>query len=305
MKVVVFGGSGFLGSHVADALTDAGHGVTVYDISPSKYLRTSQKMLVGDILDAKKVSAAVKGCDIVYNFAGIADIAEAAKLPVDTVTCNILGNTIILDACRHHRVKRFVFASTLYVYSKAGGFYRSTKQACELLIENYEETFGVPYTILRFGSLYGPRANESNFIHRIINQALTEGKITRMGNGDELREYIHVYDAARGSVEILDREFENQHVIITGNQQMRIRDLLFMIREMLDNKIVVEFVKPDKQTHYELTPYSFAPRVGRRLTNKTYLDLNQGLLDMIYTLYKRVTPIPTSRGTIGGRRGRK
>jgi UDP-glucose 4-epimerase len=206
--------------------------------------------------------------------------------PLESVRYNILGNSIILEACRNFKIKRFVFASSLYVYSKAGGFYRSTKQACETLIENYREAFGLNYTILRYGSLYGPRANEENFIYRIIRQALKEGKITRKGDGNELREYIHVLDAAQGSVEILSDEFINQNVIITGNQQIRIKDLLMMIKEIFDNKVDIEFASPDKVSHYEITPYTFRPRMAKRLNAKTYFDLNQGILEMVYNLHR-------------------
>ncbi len=298
MKAIVFGGSGFLGSHVADALTNAGYKVIIYDLKPSPYLMKSQEMVVGDILDQDRVEESVKGCEVVYNFAGIADIDEASQKPLESVKFNILGNSIILEACRKANIKRFVFASSLYVYSKAGSFYRSTKQACELLIENYHEIFSLNYTILRYGSLYGPRSNENNVIYRYIKQALTDGKITRYGDGEELREYIHVIDAARGSVEILSEEFKNQHVIITGQQQMKVNDLLLMIKEMLDNKIELEYMPANESFHYEITPYSFAPRIGKRLTNKTYLDLGQGILDVIQSLYKQLNHLPTYDGIV-------
>jgi len=126
MKVAVFGGSGFLGSHVADALTDSGYDVLIYDVNPSPYLSKGQRMIVGDLLDHKRVEEAVSGSDYVYNFAGIADLDEASQKPLESVKINILGNSIVLEACRKFSVKRFVFASTLYVYSKAGSFYRST-----------------------------------------------------------------------------------------------------------------------------------------------------------------------------------
>lgn len=298
MKIIVFGGSGFVGSHVVDALTTAGHKVIIYDLVPSPYLQKSQKMVVGNIMDEQLVYDAVKDCDVVYNFAGIADIEEASRKPLVSVRYNIVGNSIILEACRKAHVKRFIFASSLYVYSKAGSFYRSTKQACELLIENYNEIFGLPYTILRYGSLYGPRADERNFIYSILKEALTEGKISRYGDGEELREYLHVLDAARGSVEILSDEFENQYVILTGKQQMRIKDLLFMIKEMLGSKIKIEFLSPKQNTHYEITPYSFAPKIGRSLTSRTYVDLNQGILEIIYDLYKKINPLPTYDGIV-------
>lgn len=298
MKVIVFGGSGFLGSHVADALTDAGYEVVIYDLIQSPYLRDSQKMIVGDILNEEMVENAVRGCDVVYNFAGITDIDEARQRPLDSIRANILGNSIILEACRRSGVKRFIFASSLYVYSKAGSFYRSTKQSCELLIENYNEVFGLPYTILRYGSLYGPRADRRNFIYKTLTQALTEGKITREGDGEELREYIHVYDAAKGSVEILSDEFINQYVIITGNQQMKVKDLLFMIKEMLENKIEVEYIPPTFNYHYEITPYTFAPKIAKRLISKSYVDLGQGILKCIQSIYKEINPLPTYDGLV-------
>jgi len=285
MKVIVFGGSGFLGSHVADALSNAGHDVLIFDCKESPYRGAGQRMFIGDILDEKAVNKAVKGCEAVYNFSGISDIEEAAQKPLESVKLNILGNTLILEACRENKIKRFVYASSLYVYSKTGSIYRSTKQACELLIENYNEIFKIPYTILRYGSLYGPRTDERNFIYKILKQALVDGKITRQGDGEEIREYIHVADAAKGSVEILSPEFENQYVIITGNQQMRVKDLLLMVNEMLGNKIKIEYVPAQNDSHYEITPYSFSPKLAKRLISKTYLDLGQGIMDCIYRIH--------------------
>ncbi len=138
----------------------------------------------------------------------------------------------------------------------------------------------------------------ANFIFKIIKQAIIEGKIVREGDGGEIREYIHVYDAAKGSVEILSNDFINQYVIVTGNQQMKVRDLLYMIREMLDNKIEIEFADPKDNYHYEITPYTFAPKLAKRLVSKTYLDLGQGILKLIQSIYKDNNPLPTYDGLI-------
>jgi UDP-glucose 4-epimerase len=285
MKVIVFGGSGFLGSHVADALTALGYEVTVFDMRQSPYLQTGQQMIIDNILNKDAVSTAVAGHDFVYNFAGVADIQKAHENPLATVSNNILGNTIVLEACRLHQIKRFVFASTIYVYSNTGSFYRSSKQACELIIENYHEVYGLPYTILRYGSLYGPRADNTNWIRKVLKQAITEGKITRYGNGDELREYIHVEDAAKCSTTILDDNFVNQSVIITGQQSMKVRDVMIMIREILGNKIELEFLPTDSDLHYQITPYTFSPKIARRLVPNSYFDLGQGLLKYLEEIY--------------------
>jgi len=281
MKAVIFGGAGFLGSHTADALSNAGYDVTIFDIYESPYCLENQKMIVGDILDRKAVEKAVKNCDYVFNFAGIADIDDASEKPVETVEINILGNTTILEACRKYKIKRFVFASTIYVYSKRGSFYRASKQACEVIIEEYQKKFGIPYTILRYGSLFGPRSPETNWIHKIIKEALTEGKITRHGDGEEIREYIHVMDAAELGVQILSQDYENNTFIITGNNPMKIKDLHTMVKEIFDNTIELVYLKTDSNNHYEITPYSYHPKIAKKLIKNQFYDLGQGILECI------------------------
>jgi UDP-glucose 4-epimerase len=289
-RATVFGGAGFLGSFVADALTDDGYQVVVFDKVASLHLREGQLGVVGDILDTAAVTAAIEGSSVVYNYAGIADIDEASREPIETVRVNILGNTILLEAARRAGVKRFVFASTLYVYSSAGAFYRSTKQSCELIIEDYQKTYGLSYTILRYGSLYGPRAGATNGIWRIVNDAVAAGRIERIGNGDEIREYIHVWDAARSSVDVLSPEFENSHVMISGQQSVRVRDLLDMVRSMLGGGVTIEYREPDQaataKAHYDVSPYTFNPKIARKITRSSYVDLGQGLLDLVQQVYR-------------------
>ncbi len=290
MKITVFGGAGFIGSHVCDKLSDAGHDVTVFDLRPSPWLRPGQTMLVGDILDADVVQKAVEGANAVYNFAGIADIGEAGSKPVETVKYNVLGNVMVLDACRKTKTKRFIFASSLYVYSKAGGFYRCSKQASELYIENYHQVYGQEYTILRYGSLYGPRADMRNAIYRFVREALTTGRISYYGHATALREYIHAEDAASASVEILAPEYANEHLVLTGHQPMRVGDVLKMIAEMLDKDVKFDFLADDQSGHYEITPYSFSPKIGKKMTPRLSTDLGQGILRAIEEVHRELHP---------------
>lgn len=288
MKVLVTGGAGFLGSHVADALSDSGHEVAIFDITDSPYLRQDQEMIVGDILDQEAVFDAVKQKDVVYHFAGIADIDECKDRPVDTVKYNILGTVQLLEACKQNDAQRFIFASSAYVYSNSGYFYRSSKQACESIIENYSELFGLKYTCLRYGSLYGERADARNSIFKLILQAIGKGKIIYHGDGDEVREFIHVQDAAQNSVKILDESFENQYIIITGSEKMRYSELLGMINEILEDKIEIEIVPSKRKAHYKITPYNFNPKLGKKLIANPSIDMGQGLLLCISDMYKKV-----------------
>ncbi len=286
-KAIVFGGSGFVGSHVADALTNHGFKVAIFDLQPSPYLQKSQKLILGDILDKKAVEKAVDGNPIVYNFAGEVDIDASLEKPVETITKNVIGNLNILEACRKHSVQRFIYASTIYVYSDSGSFYRSSKQASELFIEDYQKHFGLNFTILRYGTLYGPRSGHKNWLTCALKQALKEKRITRRGDGEELREYVHVYDAARLSVKVLSPEYKNQYVMITGNQQIRIKDLMLMIREILNNRIKLEFLASNQDYHYEITPYNFSPKLAKKIIGDHYIDLGQGILDLINHMHSQ------------------
>jgi len=251
MKVIVFGGSGFVGSHVADALTVAGHEVTVYDKKKSPYLNKRQKMIVGDILDKTAVEKAVAGKDIVYHFAGVAGIKEAFENPEEAIRQNILGTLYILEACRKSKIKRFIFASTVYVCSRSGSVYRTTKRACEFLIEDYRQAYGLEYTVLRYGSLYGPRADMENGVYRMLYLALKEKQVKDFSGGpDDERKYIHVQDAARLSVKILEDEYKNHNLILTGKKSMKVKDLFKLVNQIVGRDISISYNPPDPILHY-------------------------------------------------------
>ena len=296
MKITVFGGSGFLGSHICDKLSEAGHEVTIVDLNPSPWLKDNQKMIVGSILDEAVLDKAVEGADIVCNYAGIADIGEANSRPVDTARLNVVGNVMALEACRKYGIKRYIFASSLYVYGKSGGFYRCSKQACEIYIENYQAMHNLPYTILRYGSLYGPRADNRNAIHRFVHEAMTSGTITYYGAPTALREYVHVDDAATATLEVLDESFANQNIIVTGNQPMRVGDLFKVIGEMLGKDIEIRYQNDPNSGHYQITPYSFMPKVGRKLVPPLTVDLGQGILRVMEAEHRDMHPELTSEG---------
>ncbi len=281
MNIIVFGGAGFLGSHVCDKLSDAGYSVTIFDINESPWKRGDQKMIVGDILDQKAVQKAMRGIDVVFNFAGIADIDEAKTRPLETAKYNVLGNTLLLDEANKAGIKRFIYASTVYVYSNVGGFYKVSKQASELYIEKFHEQYGLEYTILRYGSLYGPRAGLNNGIYSFIRQALNDGVIHYYGSEESVREYIHVEDAARLSVEILKPEYKNQHIVLAGAEKMKVSQLFQMIREITNKDFKVIYQIIENHPHYQMTPYSYIPKVGMKLISPYYVDLGQGLIRVV------------------------
>ena len=152
MKILVIGGSGFIGTHLVNCLNEEGHDVTVYDLKKSKNISANQKYIIGNILDEEKLDDAIKNVEYVYLFASIADIEVASENPSKTAKINIIGTINTLESCKKHKIKKIIFASSVYVYSRQGGFYRCSKQSAEIFIEEYYKAYNLNYTIFRYGS---------------------------------------------------------------------------------------------------------------------------------------------------------
>ena len=116
MIILVLGGSGFLVSHVCDQLSEAGHKVRILTVS-SLGFRHDQEMIVGDLLDEKTLAKAISGCEVVYNFAAIADLNEALNKPIETARINVLGYVMLLEVCRQD-VQCFVWKPKLQIASR-------------------------------------------------------------------------------------------------------------------------------------------------------------------------------------------
>ena len=281
-RVLVIGGSGFMGSHTADLLSDTGYAVTILDKVTSKWLRNDQVMIIGDTMDLDVLISAMNTMDYVFYFAGIADIAEAKLNPHKTIEVNIMGLTKALEAAVKNNIERFVYASTMYVYSAQGSFYRASKQAAEVIIEAYQENYKLDYVLLRYGSLYGPRSQHWNGIKGFASQVVNQGAIEYPGNGSEIREYIHVQDAAKLTVRALHVEYKNKAITITGNQSMKVADMFSMLFEIAGKKLNVRYL--DNQpgsSHYGNTPYRYTPKPSLKIIPTEFIDLGQGLLDVI------------------------
>ena len=288
-KVVVIGGSGFMGSHTADELSNRGFDVTIFDKSISPWLKENQNMIEGDMLDIDQVSKAIKEAKFVYHFGGVADIGDAKKIPFETINHNVISAAVVMEAAAKEGVKRIIYASTMYVYSPYGSFYRASKQAAETIIEAYTEEYSLEHTLLRYGSLYGPRAQEWNGLKRYVDQVIRDGKLNYSGTGSERREYIHVKDAARLSVDILDESHKNQAITVTGNQVLNSNELIDMIFEIAGvKKEVIINNKAKSNDHYTMTPYRYTPKAAKKLVPDEFIDLGQGIFEIVEDIYNEI-----------------
>lgn len=286
-KVLAIGGSGFLGKATVEKLLELDFDVTVYDLSNPNISNVT--FVEGCISDKEKLQKSMKAVDYVFHFAGWADMLKSSTEPAKVIEMNVIGTTNVLEACVKNNIEKFIFASSMYVFSNNGSFYRASKQCCELLIEEYSKTFGLRFCILRYGSLYGPGATHGNAVYELISQALVSKQIKYWGTGEEVRQYIHVKDAAKGSVQVLDKNFKEKYVSLTGLEDIQIKKLLNMINEILGGGVKIETSSdPSLLTHYLVTPFNFMPKTGCKLVFSDYKDLGQGVLECIHEIYEKL-----------------
>jgi|TARA_B110000977_G_scaffold201721_1_gene298040 UDP-glucose 4-epimerase len=283
-NIVVWGGSGFIGSHVCDALTKKGYNVTIADSKPSKWINSKQKMFVGNVEILKDVKQSLKSADAVFNFAGISDIEYSNKMFIDTMNANIIGAANTLEACKIHNIKKYIFASSIYVYSDRGGFYRASKQASEEIVKEFgRQNSFFKYNIIRFGTVYGTRSDRRNAIYRYLEDVLQNKKIKVNGSKDMLREYIHVKDVANYTINILENKNNNNECyLVSGFQKTRSSDLFKTISEITQKKISINFADSGKNLHYQNTPYAFrSEEMPKKIIGPDYVDFGYGLMELI------------------------
>ena len=284
MRILITGGSGFVGSQLADYLSAKGHKVTIYDLKKSKWLNSKQIFIQGSLF-SKNLIKAIKNQDVIYNFAAISDIDEATKYPMKTAKTNIIGTLNILELIKNKKIKRFVQASSIYVNSNSGSFYRCSKKASEEFIEEYSKLYGIKYSIIRYGSIFGERSDLRNGVYKLIYLGVKNNKISYYGFKESIRRYIHVQDVCKGSLKILGKKYENSHILLTGNKDIKVIDLMKIISERLKiNKI--EFKNEKISGHYVKTPFTYKSKKGRYLKLNNMMNFKKSINNLITNIFE-------------------
>ena len=279
-KILIFGSSGFLGQHLVSLLKKDNE-IIQFDINSPEDSISDSNFIQGSILDTELVLTATKDVDIVYHFAAMTDLDIVNNNPAKAIEVNIAGTSNILDACIKEKVERFIFSSSVYVYSQFGGVYKSTKQACELLIEDFDKMHGLNYTILQLGSVYGPAAKQTNLISRLIKEALTTDQFQHSGSGLEERQYIFVKDVVNALINVANRQYKNKKVILLGSESVRISQLMEMISSQFEKDIYKIFKKDGYGIHYKSSPFQTDPKGAIYYKLESPTPLKDGLRETI------------------------
>jgi UDP-glucose 4-epimerase len=249
VRVLVTGGSGFIGSHVVDQLRDAGHEPVIFDLTQSRYhAPTEVRTVLGDIADRDAARRAVHECDVIIHLAAVADVGEVVADPFHADRTNVHGTQVILDAARHEGIERVLYGSTVWVYGDAQGeppldedaalvlpahLYTATKLAGEMYCRSYSALYGASHTILRFGIPYGPRARLAAVVPSFVGRAQEGKALTIAGDGRQTRQFVYVEDLAAGIVAALAPAAGNRVYNLVGVEETSVRQIADTIREVV------------------------------------------------------------------------
>ncbi|KKR33242.1 MAG: UDP-glucose 4-epimerase [Candidatus Gottesmanbacteria bacterium GW2011_GWC2_39_8] len=232
MRMLVTGGSGFIGSHVVDKLLDAGHTLRVLDMKEPH--RGDVEYFNGNILSREVVKQAIKDVDFIYHFAAASNIDLVKNNPLETIEFNIMGTAHLLEEARYNNIRRFVMASSVFVHDTRGHLYTTSKLASEMLCKDYHTLFSVPYTILRIGTAYGPRSRNADVISIFVQRALRNENLTIFGSGKQKRNFIYVEDIALACVAAINENANNKIFTIAGKKSITIEELAYTVKNIVN-----------------------------------------------------------------------
>ncbi len=221
MKVLITGGAGFIGSHIAEEILKSKKDckVVVYDnlsVGKEENIPKGCVFIKGDIKDKKSLVEAMRGVDVVFHDAAFVSIRGSFEKVRETLETNFIGTLNVLEACVESKVKKIVFASSMDVYGEpkyvpvdeshpliTKSPYGLSKITGELMCKIFKERHGLDYVALRYFNTYGTRQTLSSYVGVttiFINKALKGEPLTIHGDGSQTRDYVWVKDVARANV---------------------------------------------------------------------------------------------------------
>ncbi len=265
MRIAVIGGSGFIGSHIVDVLQMTKmHDVTILDVKQPAWNISEPESTTGefrdasipfhylDIRDRDRVDTLLgAGYDAVYLLSAVSDFYEANRRPLAAIDVNIQGVGHVLEAVSRCRIKRLIFASTIWVYDlsyrvdkpmtedvplyldQIHHMYTATKLSAELLCRSYQNSYDMEVTILRYGVPYGPRAREGTVVANFVKDALEGKPLLIQGDGTASRSFIYVEELALGNVAALHPLAGNKTYNLGGLRQVTIKEVAETVQQLI------------------------------------------------------------------------
>jgi UDP-glucose 4-epimerase len=267
--VLVTGGGGFIGSHVAAALLDGGHTVRVLDNfatgsrSNVMALGDDVELVEGDIQSYERASKAVAGCEVVFHQAALPSVPRSVQDPLTTNATNVIGTLNVLLAARDHRVRRVVCASSSSVYGSSAGTaakredqpavpispYATGKLAGEGYARSFHSVYGLETVALRYFNVFGPRQDPTSQYAAVIPnfiRALSAGEQPVIfGDGGQSRDFTYVENVVEANLLAMDAAGVAGNVYnVACGERVTINRLVAELRELLGSDVEPSYAAP-------------------------------------------------------------
>lgn len=250
MKVLVTGGSGFIGSNLVDELIEQGFEVCVVDMCKPNYKNDKAKYYILEITsdDVEKIFLQEKP-DYVVHLAAQASVSVSVKDPKLDCISNIYGTLNIIENCKKYNVKKIIVASTAAVYGSPK--YLPVDEGHELnpmspyglskkVMEEYIQMSGLDYVIFRFSNVYGPRQayeGEAGVISIFINNLIQNKEIIIYGDGEQYRDFIYVRDLVKCITQSLEEKYKKEIFNLSTQTKISINELFNILKTVTGNSI--------------------------------------------------------------------
>ena len=253
VKSLVTGGAGFIGSNLVDQLVKKKHKVIVLDnfstgrrSNLSHHTKKTVKVVKVDISNNKSLDKYFKGVDYVFHLAGIADIVPSIENPNKYFNSNVVGTLNVVQAAKNSKIKKFIYAASASCYGLPDKFpikenakikpmypYAFTKWQAEELIMHWKKIYNFPAISIRFFNAYGPRSRTSGAYGAVFGvflaQRLANKPLTIVGNGNQTRDFIHVYDLVDGIIKAALSNKVGKIYNIGGGKEIKVNKLTKLI----------------------------------------------------------------------------
>jgi len=293
-KIIVTGGSGFLGKHLLRALDKAGYQVKNIDLKGNPEFET----VIADVQDKEKMLQEIKDADMVFHLASLIEAGESVEKPQKYIDYNIDGTLSVLEAMRENGIKTFIFSSSAAVYGEPTSVpikeddrtmpinpYGMTKLAMEALLSSYVAAHGFTGIALRYFNLYGPGEHhepETHAMPRFIKQIYDDKEVTVWGSGEHKRDYIHVHDivdAHLKAIKLAERESEKYHYMnLSTEQPASVLDIVHAVEKAMDKKAKVKHFDP--RPGDPLLLYADASKAREALDWSAKISLEDGIKEV-------------------------
>jgi len=272
VKVIITGGAGFIGSHIAEYWCGVGADVKIIDSLRTGFAKNLENLNVEffqeNITDLKKVENIFEGADYIFNLAALVSVPESILKPRECIAINVNGLINLLELAKKFGIKKLVHSSSAAIYGddpvqpkrisqkpSPKTPYGITKLDGEYYCQMYSEQFNVPAVSLRYFNVFGPRQNpKSQYAAAIpifISRALKNQDIIIYGKGDQTRDFIYVKDVVHANVLAAQKEVRNGVFNVATENTISIIDTAELIINLTDSKskIVFENERPGDIKH--------------------------------------------------------